>query len=149
MDDVMRRMKPLLLVTDLGFILYWSMSLLILLGVDIVPQAWLFKDYDDPIVYAWNWSFFPLDMVLSEDAKELLAKEGYDPQLGARPLRRAIQRLLEDPLSERVLHKEFPAGSTVLVDVDPDADENASGELLTFTAIETPDQPPVELADQG
>jgi len=89
-----------------------------------------------------------LDMVLSEDAKELLAKKGYDPQLGARPLRRAIQRLLEDPLSERVLHKEFPAGSTLLVDVDPDAEVD-SRELLSFTAIETPDQPPVELADQG
>ena len=87
-------------------------------------------------------------MVLSEDAKELLAKKGYDPQLGARPLRRAIQRLLEDPLSERVLHKEFPAGSTLLVDVDPDVDAD-SPDVLTFTAIETPDQPPVELADQG
>ena len=82
-----------------------------------------------------------LDLVLSEDAKERLAKSGYDPQLGARPLRRAIQRLLEDPLSEKVLHKEFPAGATVLVDVDPD-DEIS----LSFTSIETPDQPPVELA---
>ncbi len=85
-----------------------------------------------------------LDMVLSDNAKELLAKEGYDPELGARPLRRAIQRLLEDPLSEKVLHKEFAAGSTVLVDVDPDDDKR-----LDFNAIETPDQPPVELADQG
>ena len=82
-----------------------------------------------------------LDLVLSEDAKERLAKSGYDPQLGARPLRRAIQRLLEDPLSEKVLHKEFPAGATVLVDVDPD-DEIG----LSFTSVETPDQPPVELA---
>ncbi len=59
-----------------------------------------------------------LDLVLTDDAKELLAKRGYDPQLGARPLRRAIQRLLEDPMSEKVLFKEFPAGSTILVTVD-------------------------------
>ncbi|MAE93469.1 MAG: hypothetical protein CL910_02285 [Deltaproteobacteria bacterium] len=61
----MKRMRPFVLVTDLGFILYWSVSLLILLGFEVVPEAWLFKDYDDPIIYAWNWSFFPLDMVLS------------------------------------------------------------------------------------
>ena len=54
-----------MLVTDVGFILYWGVSLLILLGFEVVPEAWLFKDYDDPIIYAWNWSFFPLDMVLS------------------------------------------------------------------------------------
>jgi ATP-dependent Clp protease ATP-binding subunit ClpC len=86
-----------------------------------------------------------LDLALTDGAKELLAKKGYDPQLGARPLRRAIQRLLEDPLSEKVLHKEFSAGSTILVDVD---EENPDG--LGFNAVETPDQPPVEMAgDQG
>ncbi len=86
-----------------------------------------------------------LDLALSDGAKELLAKNGYDPQLGARPLRRAIQRLLEDPLSEKVLYKEFTAGATVLVDVSTDDEEDE----LTFDAVETPDQPPVELADQG
>ncbi len=85
-----------------------------------------------------------LDMVLSEGAKHLLAAEGYDPELGARPLRRAIQRLLEDPLSEKVLQKEFPAGSTILVDVDLDDEDR-----LGFAAVEMPDQPPVELADKG
>ncbi len=85
-----------------------------------------------------------LDLALAESAKHLLAEKGYDPQLGARPLRRAIQRLLEDPLSEKVLHKEFAAGSTILVDVDED-----DPDALAFTAVETPDQPPVELADQG
>jgi ATP-dependent Clp protease ATP-binding subunit ClpC len=83
-----------------------------------------------------------LDLVLTEDAKELLGKKGYDPQLGARPLRRAIQRLLEDPLSEKVLFKEFPAGSTILVAVDSEDPEN-----LTFETVETPDKPPVELAE--
>ena len=85
-----------------------------------------------------------LDMVLSDGAKELLAKEGYDPELGARPLRRAIQRLLEDPLSEEVLQKSFGAGSTILIDVDPE-----DGARLDFNGLEMPDQPPVELADQG
>jgi ATP-dependent Clp protease ATP-binding subunit ClpC len=83
-----------------------------------------------------------LDLVLTDDAKEVLAKEGYDPQLGARPLRRAIQRLLEDPLSEKVLFKEFPAGSTILVTVDEE-----DGTKLSFEAIETPAEPPVELAE--
>jgi ATP-dependent Clp protease ATP-binding subunit ClpC len=85
-----------------------------------------------------------LSLVLSDTAKELLAKKGYDPQLGARPLRRAIQRLLEDPLSEKVLYKEFTAGSTVLVDIDGENPDE-----LSFDSVETPDQPPVELADQG
>ena len=44
MDDVMRGMKPLLLVTDIGFLVYWSVSLLILLGIELVPASWLFKD---------------------------------------------------------------------------------------------------------
>ncbi len=85
-----------------------------------------------------------LDLALSDQSKELLARKGYDPQLGARPLRRAIQRMLEDPLSEKVLYGEFKAGSTILVDVDP-----GDGDALTFSAVETPDTPPVELADQG
>lgn len=83
-----------------------------------------------------------LDLVMTDDAKELLGRKGYDPQLGARPLRRAIQRLLEDPLSEKVLFKEFPAGSTILVTVDSEDPEQ-----LAFEAVETPDQPPVELAE--
>ena len=65
MTDPMPRMRPFLLITDVGFVIYWSVSLLVMLGFDVVPKAWLFNDYDDPIVYAWNWSFFPLDMVLS------------------------------------------------------------------------------------
>ena len=48
----------------------------------------------------------------------LLVDKGYDPTLGARPLRRAIQRLVEDPLSEKILWKEFRAGETIIVDVE-------------------------------
>ena len=83
-----------------------------------------------------------IELALSDAAKQLLAGEGYDPQFGARPLRRAIQRMLEDPLSERVLFNEFPAGTTVLVDVDDDDPEQ-----LRFDSIEMPDQAPIELAE--
>ena len=53
---------------------------------------------------------------LTGDAKLELARQGYDPTLGARPLRRAIQRLVEDPLSEKLLVKEFHSGQAILVD---------------------------------
>ncbi|NNC90898.1 MAG: ATP-dependent Clp protease ATP-binding subunit [Acidimicrobiia bacterium] len=83
-----------------------------------------------------------LEIVLTEDAKKLLADKGYDPQLGARPLRRSIQRLLEDALAEKMLYHEFSAGSTILVDVDEE-----DPELLSFGGVDTPNAPPVELAD--
>jgi ATP-dependent Clp protease ATP-binding subunit ClpC len=83
-----------------------------------------------------------LELVLTDAAKELLGEKGYDPALGARPLRRAIQRMLEDPLSEKVLFGEFPAGSTVMVDVDEEVDGG-----LTFSSFETPDMAEVELAE--
>jgi ATP-dependent Clp protease ATP-binding subunit ClpC len=52
---------------------------------------------------------------LTEDAKELLVDKGYDPAMGARPLRRAIQREIEDPLADFVLGRELEPGSTILV----------------------------------
>jgi ATP-dependent Clp protease ATP-binding subunit ClpC len=57
-------------------------------------------------------------MRVTQAAKEILAEEGYDPQYGARPLRRAVQRLLEDPLAEEFIRGAFPEGSTVEVDAD-------------------------------
>ncbi len=65
MNDTMKAMRPFILLTDIGFILYWSLSLLIVAGFQVVPSEWMFKGYEDPIINAWNWSFFPLDMVLS------------------------------------------------------------------------------------
>jgi len=53
---------------------------------------------------------------VSESAKALLAREGFDPVYGARPLRRAVQRLVENPLSSALLRGEFKDGDTVLVD---------------------------------
>jgi len=57
---------------------------------------------------------------LSESAKAWLIKEGYDPVYGARPLRRAIQHHVENPLSKRILDGEFVEGDVVLVDSVPD-----------------------------
>jgi len=54
---------------------------------------------------------------VTDAARAFIAREGYDPQYGARPLRRAIQRVVENPLAKRVLAGEFSAGDTVRVDV--------------------------------
>jgi ATP-dependent Clp protease ATP-binding subunit ClpC len=82
-----------------------------------------------------------LGFELTPEAKLLLATKGYDAQLGARPLRRAIQRLVEDPLSEKILWKEFHAGETVVVD--------AEGEDVVFRSVQSIEPPPVELAGSG
>jgi ATP-dependent Clp protease ATP-binding subunit ClpC len=59
----------------------------------------------------------------TQAAKELLAKHGFDPVLGARPLRRTIQREIEDTLSEKILFGELKAGEIVLVDVEGEGPE--------------------------
>jgi ATP-dependent Clp protease ATP-binding subunit ClpC len=65
-----------------------------------------------------------LQLDLSTDAKELLVDKGWDPAMGARPLRRAIQRYVEDPLADEVLRAgQMAPGSTVQVDRDPKGDE--------------------------
>ena len=71
-----------------------------------------------------------MHLVLTKRAKELLADRGYDPVLGARPLRRAIQRDIEDVLSEKLLFGEFSKGQTIVADVD---EENIPV-TFTFTA---------------
>ncbi len=67
-----------------------------------------------------------LGVEITEKAKSWLAKEGYDPVYGARPLRRALEKYVENPLSIKVLGGEFKEGTTVVVD--------AGDEGLTFTA---------------
>jgi ATP-dependent Clp protease ATP-binding subunit ClpB len=54
---------------------------------------------------------------VTAEAKAFLAREGYDPQFGARPLKRTIQRLVQDPLAIKLLEGEFGEGDTVTVDV--------------------------------
>ena len=71
-----------------------------------------------------------LKVDLSPAAREWLARAGYDPAFGARPLRRALQKYVESPLSVSLLLGQFTSGNTILVDVD-EANEN-----LVFTPVE-------------
>jgi ATP-dependent Clp protease ATP-binding subunit ClpC len=82
-----------------------------------------------------------LGLELTDAAKNWLARKGYDATLGARPLRRAIQRNVEDALSERILYKEFNAGEIIVVDVDTETDD------IVFSAIEGFDPGAVELEE--
>ena len=58
-----------------------------------------------------------IQLILTPEAKEHIINEGYNPEYGARPLRRAIQRILEDPLAEEVLRGQFHEGTKVLVEM--------------------------------
>jgi ATP-dependent Clp protease ATP-binding subunit ClpC len=85
---------------------------------------------------------------LRPDAKDLLSQRGYDPVLGARPLRRTIQREIEDSLSEKILFGELRPGQIVIVDVE------GTGETAKFTfngvakPESVPDAPAVEMASE-
>ena len=59
-----------------------------------------------------------MHLEVTEDAKQLLAKKGWDPQFGARPLRRAIQREVEDELAEEMLKGNFGSGDRILAEVE-------------------------------
>ena len=86
-----------------------------------------------------------ISLDLTQAARELLAERGYDSSMGARPLRRTIQREIEDPLSEKMLFSEIVPGSAVLVDVITGED----GLEFTFTTTpkaDVPDVPPMEPA---
>ncbi len=74
-----------------------------------------------------------LSVEITEAAKQFLADRGYDPQFGARPLKRAIQKYLEDGLAERLLRGDFAAGETILVDAGADG--------LTFENQTRPESP--------
>ena len=76
-----------------------------------------------------------ITLVLSEGAKDYLAEVGYDPTYGARPLKRAVQRLVFDPLSRGILGGQFREGDTVL------ADREKGAEALTFTRSEAASAP--------
>jgi ATP-dependent Clp protease ATP-binding subunit ClpB len=69
-----------------------------------------------------------LHLELAEEAKEVVAEEGWDPAYGARPLKRALQRLIENPLALRLLEGEFAEGDTIRVDAQ--FDEAGHGELV-------------------
>ncbi len=69
-----------------------------------------------------------ITLEVTDAARTFIAREGYDPIYGARPLRRAIQRLVENPLAKRILAGDFPPGSAVRVDV--------TGDELAFEAVQ-------------
>jgi ATP-dependent Clp protease ATP-binding subunit ClpB len=69
-----------------------------------------------------------ITLELTDEAKRLLAEKGYDPHFGARPLKRVIQRMVQDPLALKILEGAFPEGSKV------SADARVSGDALEFRA---------------
>ena len=94
-----------------------------------------------------------MGLILTDQAKELLVDKGYDQALGARPMRRTIQREIEDVLSEKILFGELTAGNLVVVGVEGEAanaDKNTSDtRVFTFTGEAKqplPDAPPVNSA---
>jgi ATP-dependent Clp protease ATP-binding subunit ClpC len=89
-----------------------------------------------------------MSIELTQPAKDLLAHKGFDPVLGARPLRRTVQREIEDVLAEKMLYGEVGPGQIVLVDVVGEGPEAT----FTFTGnprAVLPDVPPVEVAGGG
>jgi len=76
-----------------------------------------------------------LTLKLTDQATDFLVKHGYDEQYGARPLKRAIQKFIEDPLSEKILMGEFSRNDEIEVDVSPD------GERLDFKVLTSTPQP--------
>ena len=88
-----------------------------------------------------------LQLELSEPAKDLLVDKGWDPAMGARPLRRAIQRYIEDPLADFVLRSQVPSGSTVLVEP---GEEGTEDEDVKLSIIEPAPKPtPVGVGAEG
>ena len=74
-----------------------------------------------------------ITLVLDDAQKEYLLKEGYEPAFGARPLRRAIQRLVENPLSSQILSTKFKNGDTIKVSME--------GEGLIFAVAKETAEP--------
>jgi ATP-dependent Clp protease ATP-binding subunit ClpC len=96
---------------------------------------------------------------LTDGAKELLVEQGFDPAMGARPLRRAIQRFIEDPLADFVLGRELSPGATIVVDRregEVAEDESAVDIRIVEAAapppeaekVTVPPEPPAEESDQ-
>ena len=71
---------------------------------------------------------------LTPAAKDLVISEGYDPQFGARPMRRAIQRLIQDPLALKLINGDFLEGDTIMVDVAPQGGELQFTKLIPVAA---------------
>ncbi|HEX2073568.1 MAG TPA: NDP-hexose 4-ketoreductase, partial [Geodermatophilus sp.] len=87
-----------------------------------------------------------MSLEVTEAAKKLLAHRGFDPVLGARPLRRTIQREIEDALSEKILYGELTAGQIVVVDVDGEGNDAKFTFRGEAKPIALPDTPPVAMS---
>ncbi|GAC1526061.1 MAG: ATP-dependent Clp protease ATP-binding subunit [Marmoricola sp.] len=93
-----------------------------------------------------------MSIELTQAAKDLLARRGFDPVLGARPLRRTVQREIEDVLAEKMLYGEVGPGQIVLVDVDPGEGTGDAAASFTFAGTPKttlPDVVPAEVAGGG
>ncbi len=84
-----------------------------------------------------------MHLEVTEESKALLARKGWDPQFGARPLRRAIQREVEDELAEELLKGKFQAGDRILAEVNADNPEKLR--FSKIPSVEPPAPPPSEL----
>jgi len=89
-----------------------------------------------------------ISMDITTDAIDLIADLGYDPDMGARPLRRVIQQKIEEPLSDAILAGKFDLGDTVLVDIEPTEDDEPEIVLLPAESKEdsSEDEPEEMLA---
>jgi ATP-dependent Clp protease ATP-binding subunit ClpA len=78
-----------------------------------------------------------ISLIVTDAARALVARQGYDPAFGARPLRRAIQRSIENPLAKRILAGDIAAGSTVTIDATSDGELtfNGSAEPATLPRV--------------
>jgi ATP-dependent Clp protease ATP-binding subunit ClpC len=91
-----------------------------------------------------------LQLELSDPAKDLLVEKGWDPAMGARPLRRAIQRYIEDPLADFVLRSQVPEGSTVLVEpADGTPADDGEPEVKLSVVEPAPKPTPVGVGAEG
>jgi ATP-dependent Clp protease ATP-binding subunit ClpC len=87
-----------------------------------------------------------LQLELTDPAKDLLVDKGWDPSMGARPLRRAIQRYIEDPLADFVLREQLMPGATVVVDPAPEGEE---GEVRLTIVKPKKQKTPVGVGAEG
>jgi ATP-dependent Clp protease ATP-binding subunit ClpC len=90
-----------------------------------------------------------LQLELSEPAKDLLVEKGWDPAMGARPLRRAIQRYIEDPLADFVLRSQVPEGSTVLVEPGEREGDSEEQDVKLSVVEPAPKPTPVGVGAEG
>jgi ATP-dependent Clp protease ATP-binding subunit ClpC len=86
-----------------------------------------------------------LQLELTDGAKDMLVEKGWDPSMGARPLRRAIQRYVEDPLADFVLREQLTPGATVVVDPP----ENEEGEVRLTVVKPKKQKTPVGVGAEG